>query len=111
VAKEAEATLVTNEVTKEPERADHIHIQFGNFNDKEDLNFTFLQHADCRSVMMNQGSGTVPKAWILLDNQSTVDVLYYNKKLLQNIRKAKKQMDIHCNAGVITIELIGDLPG
>jgi hypothetical protein len=59
---------------------------------------------------MNQVSGTVPKAWILLDSQSTVDV-FYNKTLLQNIRKASKQMGIHCNAGVTSTELIGDLPG
>jgi hypothetical protein len=49
-----------------------------------------------------------------MDNQSTVDVFYnvfYNKKLLTIIRKAKTHMDIHCNAGITSTNLIGDLPG
>jgi hypothetical protein len=58
---------------------------------------------------MNKASGTVPKAWILLDNQSTVDV-FYNKNLLVNIRNATEHMDIHCNAGVTITNLIRDLP-
>jgi hypothetical protein len=65
---------------------------------------------DRRSVLLNQPSGAVPKAWILLDNQSTVDV-FYNKALLRNIQKLPTQMDIHCNAGVTTTNLVGDLPG
>jgi hypothetical protein len=65
---------------------------------------------DYRSVLLNQPSGAVPKAWILLDNQSTVDV-FYNKELLKNIRKSHTHMDIHCNAGVTSIDIIGDLPG
>jgi hypothetical protein len=52
----------------------------------------------------------VPKAWILLDNQSTVNV-FYNKQLLKNILQSDTHMDIHCNTGVTTTDLIGDLPG
>ena len=55
-------------------------------------------------------SGKIPKSWILLGNQSTVDV-FYNANLLRNIRKGKKPMDIHCNAGVTSTNLAGDLPG
>ena len=55
-------------------------------------------------------SGKTPKSWILLDNQSTVDV-FYNANLLRNIRKGEKHMDIHCNAGVTSTNLVGDLPG
>ena len=39
-------------------------------------------------------SGKIPKSWILLNNQSTVDV-FYNANLLRNIRKGEKHMDIH----------------
>jgi hypothetical protein len=45
-----------------------------------------------------------------LDNQSTIDV-FYNGALLSNIRAGTGTMDIHCNAGVATTNLVGDLAG
>jgi hypothetical protein len=69
--------------------------------------FQFLQHE--QAVVMKTGAG-VPKTWILLDNQSTVDV-FYNGDLLMNIREGKGHLDIHCNAGVATTNLVGDLAG
>jgi len=56
---------------------------------------------------MNDKAG-IPDSWILLDSQSTVDI---NKKLLKNIRDAKKVLSLHCNAGIATVNKIGDLPG
>ncbi len=90
----------------------------GEFDDDDNIEFMFLQsakgrsapRADYRSVLMNQLTAHVPKDWILLDNQSTVDV-FYNDKLLQNIRKSDTSMDIHCNAGVTSTDMVGDLPG
>jgi hypothetical protein len=67
------------------------------FGEDEHVHFQFLHNAiqmDRRSVLLNQPSGAVPKAWILLDNQSTVDV-FYNKALLRNIRKLPTQMVIY----------------
>jgi hypothetical protein len=52
----------------------------------------------------------VPEWWILLDNQSTVDV-FSNKGLLKNIREAATSCRISCNAGVVETNLIGDLAG
>jgi hypothetical protein len=88
------------------------------FDDNDNIEVMFLQpaegrsapRADYRSVLMNQPTAHVPKDWILLDNQSTVDV-FYNDKLLQNIRKSDTSMDIHCNAGVTSTDMVGDLPG
>jgi hypothetical protein len=52
----------------------------------------------------------VPKSWILLDNQSTVDV-FCSKWLLKNIRELPDVCRISCNAGVVIVKMIGDLPG
>ena len=52
----------------------------------------------------------VPKTWMLLDNQSTVDV-FCNKNLLRNIREGVTTCRINCNAGTAETKLIGDLPG
>ena len=59
-------------------------------------------------VMQIEGNGKLPKNWILLNNQSTVDV-FCNKNLLSNIREHSNSMDIHCNAGVTSTRLIREL--
>ena len=48
--------------------------------------------------------------WVLLDNQSTMDV-FINRRLLKNIRRIDQYMYIHCTAGVTTTNLFGELPG
>ena len=57
-----------------------------------------------------QANSEIPRTWVLLDSQSTVDV-FCNPGLLQNIRKTPEGMRIHCNAGSRHTNLIGDLPG
>ena len=52
----------------------------------------------------------IPSSWILLDNQSTIDV-FNNRELLENVRKTTNKMHIHCNAGVAITDMVGDLPG
>jgi hypothetical protein len=67
------------------------------------------QHAVGTMMHMKSKGGHVPGSWILLNNQSTVDV-FHNAKLLTNARKSDKNLDIHCNARVATTNLIGDFP-
>jgi len=76
------------------------------FSDEDYGGFAFIQDVTCN---MNNKAG-IPDSWILLDSQSTVDV-FKNKKLLKNIHDAKKALSLHCNAGIATVNKIGDLPG
>ena len=72
-------------------------------SDTDEHTFTFHQQTDS---IYNK----VPDSWILLDNQSTVDI-FKNSSLLTNIRTANGTMNVHFNAGVSTTNKIGDLRG
>jgi hypothetical protein len=52
----------------------------------------------------------IPECWVLLDNQSTVDV-FCNPTLLRNIRKVDRSMHIQCTAGTTSTNMMGDLDG
>ena len=57
-----------------------------------------------------QDKAGIPTSWILLDSQSTVDVIS-NKKLLTNIRDSKWTLTLYCNVGKAIITQKGDLKG
>jgi hypothetical protein len=77
----------------------------GKFDDKDYIAFLFQQH----SFKMNK-DGQILSSWILLDNQSTVDVLH-NEDLLDNIHNGDGFMAIHCKARITSTNLVGHLPG
>jgi len=72
--------------------------------DNEDNEFLFYTNP-CK-----HSSDIVSRNWVLLDNQSTVDV-FQNKELLTNVRDSGRVLNIHCNAGVALTSLMGYLPG
>ena len=87
-------------------------VQQGKYDDTEVKGFLFHQHsevnADYSNVVCKIGiDGKVSSSWILLDSQSTVDV-FYNPHLLTNIRKNETAINIYCNAGVTTVDEVGD---
>jgi hypothetical protein len=82
-------------------------LESGEFDGEDHAAFQFHQAG---VTMKTSETGRVPRTWILLDNQSTVDV-FHNEDLLSNIRQGDGYMDIHCNAGVTSTNLIGDLQG
>jgi len=74
--------------------------------DEEDEEEEFLFYTNpCK-----HSSNIVSQNWVVLDNQSTIDV-FQNKNLLTNIRDSGKMLKIHCNVGVATTSLVGYLPG
>ena len=82
-------------------------------DEEEDGNNTNFEFFGCHQEAINcklGEDGKVPSSWILLDNQSTIDV-FYNKAILTNIRKVPTKMNIHCNAGISTTNMVGDLAG
>jgi Zinc knuckle len=52
----------------------------------------------------------LPATWILLDNQSTVNI-FYNRKLLRDVCETNRYMCVQCNAGWMVTNMIGHLPG
>ena len=58
----------------------------------------------------SQSGKRIPKEWILLDSQSTVDI-FCNPSLVVNIHRVRDRMKIQCNAGTRVSNLVGDLPG
>ena len=62
--------------------------------------------------MHNATGRAVPLTWLLLDSQSTVDLIS-NPKMLLNIRKVqgKETIRVYCNSGVKIVDRVGDLPG
>ena len=76
-------------------------------DDDDYKGFAFL-HSDI--VCFTQDKAGIPKNWILLDSQSTVDV-FSNVGLLTNIGDAKSILTLHCNAGKVIVTQKGDLKG
>jgi Reverse transcriptase (RNA-dependent DNA polymerase)/Zinc knuckle len=62
------------------------------------------------SFQFAQIDGRLPDSWILLDNQSTVNI-FRNKDLLQDVRATTRCMRVRCNAGWSVTNLMGRLPG
>jgi hypothetical protein len=81
----------------------------GNMNFLDSVQF-MQQHTAGTTMHMKSEGGRTPGSWILLNNQSTVDV-FHNAKLLTNVRKSDKNLAINCNAGVATTNLVGNFPG
>ena len=62
--------------------------------------------------MHNTTGRAVPPIWLLLNSQSTVELIA-NVKMLVNISKVrvKYAIRVHCNSGIKIVDRVGDLPG
>ena len=73
--------------------------------------FQFFADGQDSSVTLNVKHGSIiPKEWILLDNQSTVDV-FANPEMLTNIREVDGSLSIHTQAGTTVTKMKGELDG
>ena len=72
--------------------------------------FSRLHVVHDQTHLETRHGGHLPMEWVLLDNQSTINV-FVNRRLLKNIRRIEQYMYIHCTAGVTRTNLVGDLPG
>ena len=65
-------------------------VEGGEFDNADSVGFHFHQNHQETNIAMNiNENGRVPKEWILLDIQSTVDV-FHNEELLENIRQGNQ---------------------
>ena len=100
-----ECTSVTDEVATEGKQFLNSGSDMLDLQDEEEGDHEFLLYTNpCKH------SNIVSRNWVLLDNQSTVDV-FQNKDLLTNVRDSGRVLRIHCNAGIASTTLVGDLPG
>ena len=61
-------------------------------------------------TIFSQSKRNINKDWVLLDSQSTID-LFCNTSLLTNIRVVSDHLNIFCNAGSASTNMVGDLKG
>jgi Zinc knuckle len=79
-------------------------IESKNIEQETNLCTVGVQKENGKEFLFYQNRSLIPNSWILLDNQSTVDI-FCKKSLLQNIQKSENPMKIQCNAGSRTTNL------
>jgi hypothetical protein len=74
-------------------------VTTGTINDKQDkLAFVFSQGINMGKLKSAKGHQChIPNDWILLDSQSTIDVIS-KAKLLKHIRESESSMSLHCTS-------------
>jgi hypothetical protein len=98
----------TNEEEEEEENAVALLNNGASSGEFDEMHASF--HFMIGHSLTTESFHTIPSTWLLLDNQSTIDV-FCNRALLSNIKTSDRSMSIHCNAGVKTTNQTGFFPG
>ena len=61
-------------------------------------------------TVSKQSRGKVNPTWVLLDNQSTVNV-FSNPEMVVISSETSREMHVYCNAGKVIIWTVSDCPG
>ena len=97
-------------IEEEEEHDGQCHVGFL-FNQKCEIEEDMRQYTN---HVYNQSSGREPTRLelfqVLLDSQSTCNV-FVNRAFLRNIRRSETTLRLRTQAGVCTVNMIGDLPG
>jgi hypothetical protein len=83
-----------------------------NNNNKQVTPYTACSLYDCRPAECFLQTSTIPNRWLLLDSCSSVNMVS-NEELLHDISSVDKPINIHCNAGTVSVNrngLLGDYP-
>ena len=107
--KQASTNTTTNSQNSAPKSSSSEENNSTTWGGEGD-NDAFLNHTVAHQYVQHMKGNETHMWWILLDNQSTVDV-FMNPKLLNNIRRAEGEMVIHSHAGSRKTHMIGDLAG
>ena len=107
--------LITSGIESESEESDTlswcmVNVGFNMTNKSRKSSFHSKQLNRVQKEIKKQGN--ICKYWILLDSESTIDIIR-DENLLRNIRRVEEGQEMRCftNGGHQDSVLIGDLPG
>ena len=113
-AEEVQQYWATQSATRHESGEQVVHSGFLQDDPNSDITtnwiFSALHVVHDQTHLETCHGGHLPMEWVLLDNQSTIDV-FVNRRLLNNIRWIDQYMHMHCTAGVTRTNLVGELPG
>uniref|UniRef100_A0A7S4M6B3 Uncharacterized protein n=1 Tax=Odontella aurita TaxID=265563 RepID=A0A7S4M6B3_9STRA len=74
------------------------------------MNHSEYNSEESYALQFHQRASGVPKHWILLDTGSTVES-FRNPIILKGIHEVEETMDVHCNVGNVSMNIMGTFPG
>ena len=103
--KKIQGSTSTTVNVKNEENSDSAGVSWES-NDSD----AYMNHIIAYQTVSHMNQMKPKNTWVLLDNQSTVNI-FVNPKLLSNIRVSQEEMTIHSHGGARATKMIGSLQG